>query len=72
MELIENNLSININNKVIEVLKEDNNILEPLIYIYNTHDEEKYYYNKYNVFNIVPDVKIASYILKERLDDLGK
>lgn len=44
---------------------------EPLIYIYNTHDEEAYYNSYLNHYNIVPDVKLASYYFQERLKDLG-
>lgn len=44
---------------------------EPLIYIYNTHDEEAYYNSYLNLYNIVPDVKLASYYFQERLKDLG-
>lgn len=44
---------------------------EPLIYIYNTHDEEAYYNSYLNPYNIVPDVKLASYYFQERLKDLG-
>lgn len=41
------------------------------ILIYNTHDTEKYLDNRFNVYNIVPDVKLASNILEEKLIDLG-
>lgn len=44
---------------------------EPLIYIYNTHDEEAYYNSYLNPYNIMPDVKLASYYFQERLKDLG-
>ena len=44
---------------------------EPLIYIYNTHDEEAYYNSYLNPYNIVPNVKLASYYFQERLKDLG-
>ncbi len=44
---------------------------EPLVYIYNSHDTEEYLSNYFNVYNIKPDVKIASYYLKEKLNDLG-
>ena len=44
---------------------------EPLIYIYNTHDEEAYYNSYLNPYNIVPDVKLASYYFQERVKDLG-
>lgn len=41
------------------------------ILIYNTHDTEKYLDNRFNVYNIVPDVRLASNILEEKLTDLG-
>ena len=44
---------------------------EPLIYIYNTHDEETYNMEFKNVYNISPNVKLASYILQEKLEDLS-
>lgn len=51
--------------------EEEVNSNEPLIYIYNTHDEEAYYNSYLNPYNIVPDVKLASYYFQERLKDLG-
>lgn len=44
---------------------------EPLVYIYNTHDTEEYSKPIKNAFSITPNVKIASYILKDHLNDLG-
>lgn len=44
---------------------------KPLIYIYNSHDTEEYLSSYFNVYNIKPDVKIAAYYLKEKLNDLG-
>ena len=51
--------------------KEEVKNSEPLIYIYNTHDEEAYYNSYLNPYNIVPNVKLASYYFQERLKDLG-
>lgn len=51
-----------------------NNIETPQnkqILIYNSHDTEKYLDNRFNLYNIVPDVKLASNILEEKLTDLG-
>ncbi len=43
----------------------------PLIYIYNTHSNEEYKYLKNDIYNIVPNVKTASYILEDELRKLG-
>ena len=51
-----------------------NNIETPQnkqILIYNSHDTEKYLDNRFNLYNIVPDVRLASNILEEKLTDLG-
>ena len=46
-------------------LKVDFNLLEsPRVYIYNTHDSEKYIENDKGVYD-------ASFIIKEKLDDIG-
>ena len=47
------------------------NTLEPIVYIYNTHTNEEYSYKKNDIYNIVPTVKTASYILEEELKKLG-
>ncbi len=59
------NLSININDSKQET--ETNT----LVYIYNTHQTEKYYSPFISDYSITPDVKIASYILKDYLNDYG-
>ena len=51
--------------------KETSSSDEPIVYIYNSHDTEEYLSSYFNVYNIKPDVKIASYYLKEKLEDLG-
>lgn len=43
----------------------------PLVYIYSTHETEKYSGAELKNYNLVPDVKIASYILENYLEDLG-
>ena len=57
------------NNRTITVVKENDNsiISNPLVYIYNTHNKEKYYYSKTEPYNIVPTVVTTSYMLKESL-----
>lgn len=47
------------------------NITKPLVYIYNTHQKEGYATNNLLEYNITPSVLMASYILKEKLNDLG-
>lgn len=44
---------------------------EPLVYIYNTHQSEKYQSGYLENYNITSTVLIASKILKEYLQDLG-
>ncbi len=44
-------------------------IENPIVYIYNTHQTENYSYKAYEDYNITPNVMMASYILRERLDD---
>ena len=41
-----------------------------MIYIYSTHDTEEYF-SPTNDYSITPTVKIASYILKDHLNNLG-
>lgn len=38
------------------------------ILIYNTHDQEKYNDNLFNPYNILPDVKLVSNLLEEKLN----
>ena len=59
-----------------EILKVSNNDIskekkEPIIYIYNTHDTEKYSLPFSTDYSITPNVKIASYILKDHLNNYG-
>ena len=49
----------------------ENNNLEPIIYIYNTHQKEKYSYDKIESYNVDYTVLFSSYILKWYLKDLG-
>ena len=43
----------------------------PNVYIYNTHQTDKYAYNKVNSYNLDYDVYFASFILKSYLNDFG-
>ena len=47
------------------------NTFNPTVYIYNTHSEEEYNYEKNNSYNIIPTVKEANYILENELKKLG-
>lgn len=81
---IEDNLLLNSINKTIsdnsietetvqivsDNIKEENN-KKKIIYIYNTHESEKYSSPFTSDYSITPDVKLASYILKDYLNDLG-
>lgn len=46
-------------------------IKEPLVYIYNSHQLENYSSVNYEAYNITPNVMMASYLLREKLNDLG-
>lgn len=51
------------------IIKEDKK--EPIVYIYNTHQTETYN-NKYLAdYSITPNVMVASYMLKENLEEYG-
>ena len=50
---------------------QDNNSKEPIIYIYNTHQTESYAVGYLAPYSITPTVLLASYILREKLNDLG-
>ena len=58
------------NNVVVPVYKEEE-IEEPIIYIYNSHQLENYSSENYEAYNIVPNVMMASYIFKEMLEKEG-
>lgn len=46
-------------------------VQEPILYIYNTHQTEGYQKSNNASYNITPSVLMASYILRETLNDLG-
>lgn len=46
-------------------------INNPIIYIYNSHQLENYDNEKLEIYGITPNVLMASYILKEKLNKLG-
>lgn len=49
----------------------ESKITEPILYIYNTHQSEGYQKSNNASYNITPSVLMASYILRESLNDLG-
>ena len=75
INMLQNNLNFKYEEQkedILTNLKEVNEeIKEPLVYIYNTHDEEKYQYISNGAYNIVPNVKLVSLMLDEKLNDLG-
>ncbi len=46
-------------------------IKEPLVYIYNSHQLENYSSKNYEEYNITPNVMMAAYLLREKLNNLG-
>ena len=82
LSLIQNNLDFKVsntnnhNNNVVNETKEyvetvNEKMDNPILYIYNTHDSEEYKIEYKYEYSIVPNVKIASYVLQEKLDNLG-
>ena len=65
-KLVLNNVSSND-----EIKSTFNNLNDDIIYIYNTHTNEEYSYEKNDLYNITPTVLTASYILKNELENLG-
>ncbi len=58
-----------IDNIVDNNVKFDNS--KPIVYIYNTHDTEKYSVPFISDYSVAPTVKMASYIFKEHLNNEG-
>ena len=56
-----------------EHIKDPNHIEieKPLVYIYNSHQLENYSSVNYEAYNITPNVMMAAYLLREKLNDLG-
>lgn len=46
-------------------------ISNPIIYIYNTHQLENYNNRRLSIYGITPNVMMASYLLKEKLNRMG-
>lgn len=47
------------------------NIENPIIYLYNSHQLENYNSENLNIYGITPNVLMASYILRENLNNAG-
>lgn len=47
------------------------NTNNPIIYLYNTHQLENYSNENLDIYGITPNVQMASYILREKLNSLG-
>lgn len=45
-------------------------VTKPKVYLYNTHQTEEYMLENAEIHNITPNVMFASYVLKEKLNDL--
>ncbi len=60
-----------INSKYIEDPYPNKTINSPEVYLYNTHQLEEYSYKKYEKYNVVPNVLMASYIFREKLNNLS-
>lgn len=50
---------------------DSNTSLEPLIYLYNSHQKEGYSKEYMEDYNVVPDVFLASHIMQEKLNNKG-
>ena len=47
------------------------NTTEPIIYLYNSHQLENYSNKDLDIYGITPNVLMASYILREKLNEMG-
>lgn len=56
---------------VIENINIENKNKDPIVYIYNTHQTEKYSTDYLADYTITPNIMIASYMLKENLEEYG-
>ena len=74
INLVESNIAFNeedVEKEEEDVLVKEEVDLEPLVYIYNTHQTEKYKSGYLENYNISSTVLTASSILKEYLEDFG-
>jgi stage II sporulation protein P len=58
---------------VSDYIKDPNptDVNEPIIYLYNTHQLENYSNENLDIYGITPNVQMASYVLREKLNTLG-
>lgn len=56
---------------VIDYMSKNENVSNPLVYIYNSHQTEGYSKEYLENEKITPNVLMAGYLLKEKLDKLG-
>ena len=59
--------------KVSDYIKDPNptNLDNPIIYLYNSHQLENYNNKDLTIYGITPNVLMASYVLKEKLNEIG-
>lgn len=57
--------------EVIDYMSKNENVSNPLVYIYNSHQTEGYSKEYLENEKITPNVLMAGYLLKEKLDKLG-
>lgn len=60
-----------LNSEYIEDPYPDRKIDFPKVYIYNTHQLEEYSSKKYEEYNVTPNVLMAAYIFREKLNSLS-
>ena len=67
------NYDLNKQEKLTNYIKDPNpvNVEKPRVYVYNSHQLENYDDKNLEIYNITPNVMMASYMLKEKLNDLG-
>ena len=51
--------------------KKEVDVTEPVVYLYNTHQTEEYQKDYLEPYSIKPTVMLTSYMLREKLNDLG-
>ena len=59
--------------KVSEYIKDPNpkTVNNPIVYLYNSHQLENYNNDKLDIYGITPNVLMASYLLREKLNSIG-
>lgn len=65
------NYKVNKNEKKIESVFEYKKTDDVLVYIYNSHQGEKYAYKYLEEYNIVPDVKMVAHMIEDKLNKVG-